>query len=168
MIFQSSMASLIPCYKHVGVTFRSHTMLAGVTSWRHAHIDSIPQPDTKYCKEQDDPTTVNCVQEGSRARQVTDLLVLALSGVQARLEEVPKDDGAPRGEQVLGAANSTAQVLAHHVGQDAPQPALVLIVHQAVVEDTQAFMQPQAHQGQLAVALFGAGHHHTLQASVWV
>ena len=103
-----------------------------------------------------------------RARQVTDLLVLALSRAQARVEEVPKDDAAPSGQQVLGAANSTAQVLAHHVQQDAPQAALVLIVHQAVMEDTQAFMQPQAHQGLPAVALLGAGHHHTLQASVWV
>lgn len=97
-----------------------------------------------------------------------DLLIWALSRVQARLEEVPKDDGAALGQQVLRAANSTAQVRAHHLQQDAPQVALVLIVYQAVMEDTQAFMQPQAHQGLLAVALLGAGHHHTLQVTVTV
>ena len=68
--------------------------------------------------------------------QVTDLLVRALLRVQARLEEVPKDDGAALGEQVLRAANSAAQVLANHLQQDTIQVALVLIIHQAVVEDT--------------------------------
>ena len=70
---------------------------------------------------------------------MTDLLVWALSRVQARLEEVPKDDGAALGEQVLRAA-STAQMLAHHLHQDTPKVALVLIIYQAVMEDTQALM----------------------------
>lgn len=96
------------------------------------------------------------------ARLHTDLLIGMLGWAKAGLEEVPKDDGATGGKQVLGAANSTAQVLGHQLQQDAPQVALVLVVDQAVMEDAQAFMQPQAHQGLLAVALLGTGHQHAL------
>ena len=97
---------------------------------------------------------------------MTDLLIWALSRVQASLEEVSEDDGAALGEQVLRASNSSAQMLVNHLQQDAPQVTLVLIIYQAVVEDTQAFVQPQAHQGLPAVALLGADHHHTLQVTI--
>lgn len=97
----------------------------------------------------------------------TDLFIGSVLQVQAWLQEAAKDDTAAFREQVLRAAHSTAQVLAHQLPQDVPEMPLVLVIDEAVVEDTHAFVQPQAHQRLLAVALLLAHHQHALHQWVW-
>ncbi len=75
----------------------------------------------------------------------TNLFIRSVLRIQAWLEEAAKDDTAAFWEQVLRAAHSTAQVFAHQLPQDVPEMPLVLVINEAVVEDTHALMQPQAH-----------------------
>ena len=70
----------------------------------------------------------------------TDLLIGPSLWVQARLQEVPKDDTAAFREELLRAAHRAAQVLAHQLQQDIPEVVLVLVVNEAVMEDTHALM----------------------------
>ncbi len=92
----------------------------------------------------------------------TNLFIRSVLRIQAWLEEAAKDDTAAFREQILRAAHSTAQVLAHQLPQDVPEVPLVLVVNEAIVEDTHALMQPQAHQRLLAAALLLADHQHAL------
>jgi len=92
----------------------------------------------------------------------TNLFIGPVLRVQAWLEKAAKDDTAAFREQLLRTAHSTAQVLAHQLPQDVPEMPLVLVINEAVMEDTHALMQPQAHQRLLAVALLLAHHQHAL------
>ena len=91
-----------------------------------------------------------------------DLLIRPVLPVQARFEEVPKDDAAAFREKLLRAAYCTAQVFVHQLQQNVPEMALVLIIDETVMKDAHALMQPQAYQSLLAVTLLGAHHHHSL------
>ena len=94
-----------------------------------------------------------------------DLLVNPVFRLKIWLQEIPKQYALILRQQLRGRAHSTAQMLVHQLCQNAHEVCFVLVVNEAVMEDTHALMDPQAGQGLLAAAVLGAHHQHALQAT---